>query len=252
VYDQGSAGDHWVLDANRQLVYRAGLARASALPRLHPSGETRTWWASLYAPYMATGIDGVWNDMNEPADFGGPNWTMPITNIHRGGGGLPPGFARAVPQRLRHADGAGLARGDSWPPIRTSVRSCFRGPISSAGTAMPRCGPATTWPIGTISYWSTTMTLNMGLSAQPFAGPDLLAGSSATGRRSLFARWMGVGVFMPFCRAHSDNVGVYRQGAVVVRAVDRGHLQDRDRAALPLAALSTTPCFRNRRKTVCR
>ena len=39
--------------------------------------------------YMATGIDGVWNDMNEPAVFDGPDGTMPENNWHRGGGDLP-------------------------------------------------------------------------------------------------------------------------------------------------------------------
>ena len=27
--------------------------------------ETRAWWGDLYKNYMAQGVDGVWNDMNE-------------------------------------------------------------------------------------------------------------------------------------------------------------------------------------------
>ena len=34
---------------------------------------------------MNYGIDGVWNDMNEPAVFDGPDGTMPFENVHRGG-----------------------------------------------------------------------------------------------------------------------------------------------------------------------
>ena len=33
--------------------------------------ETRTWWSGLYKDFMANGIDGIWNDMNEPASFNG-------------------------------------------------------------------------------------------------------------------------------------------------------------------------------------
>ena len=31
---------------------------------------------------MANGIDGIWNDMNEPSVFDGPGGTMPENNIH--------------------------------------------------------------------------------------------------------------------------------------------------------------------------
>lgn len=37
--------------------------------------------------YFQQGVDGVWNDMNEPAVFVGPTMTMPETNVHRGYGG---------------------------------------------------------------------------------------------------------------------------------------------------------------------
>ena len=40
---------------------------------------------------MANGIDGIWNDMNEPSVFDGPGGTMPENNIHLGGGNLPIG-----------------------------------------------------------------------------------------------------------------------------------------------------------------
>jgi alpha-glucosidase len=36
---------------------------------------------------FSTGIDGVWNDMNEPAVFNGPGFTMPLDNQHKGFGG---------------------------------------------------------------------------------------------------------------------------------------------------------------------
>lgn len=31
--------------------------------------RTRTWWASLVKDFISNGVDGIWNDMNEPAVF---------------------------------------------------------------------------------------------------------------------------------------------------------------------------------------
>ena len=51
-------------------------------------------------------------------------------------------------------------------------------------------------------YWSVTMTLNMGLSGQPFAGPDI-GGFFGSPSPSLYAHWIGVGGFFPFSRTHT-------------------------------------------------
>jgi alpha-glucosidase len=46
------------------------------------------------------------------------------------------------------------------------------------------------------------MTLNMGLSGQPFAGPDI-GGFFKTPTPALYAHWIGVGAFFPFSRTHT-------------------------------------------------
>ena len=51
-------------------------------------------------------------------------------------------------------------------------------------------------------YWSVTMTLNMGLSGQPFAGPDI-GGFFKTPTPDLYAHWIGVGALFPFSRTHT-------------------------------------------------
>lgn len=48
------------------------------------------------------------------------------------------------------------------------------------------------------------MSLNLGLSGQPFCGPDL-GGFAGGGDGALFARWFGVGAFFPLMRAHSEK-----------------------------------------------
>lgn len=31
--------------------------------------STRLWWANLVKDFISNGVDGIWNDMNEPAIF---------------------------------------------------------------------------------------------------------------------------------------------------------------------------------------
>lgn len=31
--------------------------------------EARAWWANLVKDFVSNGVDGIWNDMNEPAIF---------------------------------------------------------------------------------------------------------------------------------------------------------------------------------------
>ena len=91
------------------------------------------------------------------------------------------------------------------------------------------------------------MVLNLGLSGQPFAGPDI-GGFAGAGDGALFARWMGFGALLPFARGHTEQ-GQRPQGAVGVRARGRGHLPPRPGAALPAAARTCTRCSARRRET---
>lgn len=31
--------------------------------------KVRSWWANLVKDFISSGVDGIWNDMNEPAVF---------------------------------------------------------------------------------------------------------------------------------------------------------------------------------------
>jgi alpha-glucosidase len=46
------------------------------------------------------------------------------------------------------------------------------------------------------------MILNLGLSGQPFSGPDI-GGFDGNGDGAMFARWMGIGALLPFARGHT-------------------------------------------------
>jgi len=48
------------------------------------------------------------------------------------------------------------------------------------------------------------MVLNLGLSGQPFSGPDI-GGFSGNADAKLFQRWMGFGALLPFARGHTHH-----------------------------------------------
>jgi len=207
VYDQGSAGNHWVKTADGE-EYNANVWPGPCAFPDFTRPETRAWWAGLYGDFMSHGIDGVWNDMNEPAIF--PplgilgSKTMPEDNRHRGGGGLPPG-----PHALYHnvygmlmiratREGVQTANPDRRPFVLT--RSNYIGGQRYAATWTG--DNQATW---NHLRWSVTMILNLGLSGQPFSGPDI-GGHEFNTTRELFARWIGVGALFPFSRGHKTKV----------------------------------------------
>ncbi len=208
VYDQGTAGDNWVLDASGN-VYTGVVWPGDCHFPDFTRPAARTWWASLYGDFMAQGIDGVWNDMNEPGIFDGPGHSMPIECWHRGGGGLPEGphaqYHNVYGMLMVKASREGILA--AHPTKRPFVLSRANFIGGQRYAAMWTGDNVATW---NHLYYATPMVLNMGLSGQPFAGPDL-GGFADDGTADLFARWMGVGVFMPFCRAHADNAGIDKE-----------------------------------------
>ena len=111
VYDSGTERDVWVRDETGKPFIGDVWPGACVFPDF-TSADVRDWWAGLYEDFAAQGVDGVWNDMNEPAVFNSPGKTMPHDNQHRADAAFGgPGPAPALPQRLRNADGARDTRG---------------------------------------------------------------------------------------------------------------------------------------------
>lgn len=200
VYDQGSAGDHWVQKADGTEYNGEVWPGMCAFPDF-TRPQTRDWWGGLYKDFMATGIDGIWNDMCEPAVFNVSSKTMPEDNIHRGGGGLPEGphaqYHNVYGMLMVKASRQGIqkANPDKRPFVLT--RANFIGGQRYAAT----------WTGDNVANWehlgySVPMILNLGLSGQPFCGPDI-GGFVGDGDGQLFSRWLGVGAFFPFSRGHT-------------------------------------------------
>jgi alpha-glucosidase len=92
VYDSGQVIDAWVRNRNNQ-VFTGNVWPGLCVFPDFTRADVRRWWAGLYPFFLTSGVDGIWNDMNEPAVFNVDGHTMPTTNLHRAdpdlGGPLP-------------------------------------------------------------------------------------------------------------------------------------------------------------------
>src|ERR1043165_8267992 len=82
VYQQGRSGDHFLKDSRGEEYHGKVWPGECAFPDF-TRAATRQWWGGLYRGFMDQGIDGVGNDMNEPAIFDNEQKQMPEDNFHR-------------------------------------------------------------------------------------------------------------------------------------------------------------------------
>ncbi|MDE6633030.1 MAG: DUF5110 domain-containing protein, partial [Muribaculaceae bacterium] len=200
VDDQGTAADYWVKDASGKPYVGEVWPGPCHFPDF-TRPEVREWWGTLYKDYMATGIDGVWNDMNEPAIFNVETSTMPEDNRHLGGGGLAPGshlrYHNVYGYNMVKASRDGILDANPYKRPFVLTRSNFLGGHRYAATWT---GDNASDPA--LMKMSIPMTLNLGLSGQPFNGPDI-GGFFDDCTPELLAQWTSMGVYFPFVRNHS-------------------------------------------------
>ncbi|MDR0994865.1 MAG: DUF5110 domain-containing protein [Tannerella sp.] len=202
VYRSGHARDLFVHDAYHREYHGRVWPGECAFPDF-TRPEARAWWSGLYKNFLANGIDGIWNDMNEPSVFGGPDGTMPYSNIHLGGGSLPTGshlmYHDAYGRLMVEAtyDGMLEARPDKRPFVLS--RANLLG-----GQRFAACWTGDNAAIPAHEKMSIPMSITLGLSGQPFSGPDI-GGFLGNTSPDLFGEWMGFGAFFPFARGHATK-----------------------------------------------
>ena len=209
VYETGNEIDAWVRDRHG----RPFVGKVWPGPCVFPDytrKDVREWWGGLYKDWLRSGMDGIWNDMNEPAVFHSEGWTMPKDNFHRadaelGGPGPHDRYHNVYGMLMSQATFEGVAK----------VRPEKRPFVLTRATYLGGHRWAATWTGDNVASWehldtSIAMTLNLGLSGQPFAGPDI-GGFCEKGDGDLFARWMGFGALFPFARGHTGKGNIDKE-----------------------------------------
>ncbi len=199
-YETGLADGHFVLDPRGRPVQARVWPGKCHFPDFSRAA-TRRWWADLVERFVrASGVDGLWVDMNEPAVFDTPSRTLPDSARHRGsGGGDHARFHNAYGAWMAAATRAGLRR----------ARPRRRAFVLTRANHLAGTRHAATWTGDNRSRWkdlraSVPMILNLGLSGQPLAGPDV-PGFSGDPSAELFQRWFELAAFYPFARGHAEK-----------------------------------------------
>lgn len=158
--------------------------------------ETRSWWGEKMKFYQDAGVDGYWTDMNEPASWG--QFTPNLIEFSFEGTGVSHRKARNIygMQMARSAqEGAIKQRKKERPFILT--RSGYSG-IQRYAAAWTGDNVASEEHM----LAGVRLVNSLGMSGISFAGFDV-GGFAGEASKSLFARWMSIGVFTPLFRAHS-------------------------------------------------
>jgi alpha-glucosidase len=159
--------------------------------------KVRAWWGGLYKELVELGVAGVWNDMNEPAVFG--SGTFPNDVRHNFDG------QRGSHRKAHNVYGTQMMR-STYDGLKELMRNKRPFTISRAGYAgMQRYGSV--WTGDNIATWEHLRMGNiqcqrLSMSGVPFCGTDI-GGFSGEPDGELFTRWMQLGTFSPFMRAHS-------------------------------------------------
>lgn len=164
----------------------------------------RKWWGDKHRELLGKGIAGIWNDMNEPSDFTPDNPDRTKMTVPDGVMLENDGHPRSK-AKYHNAYGFNMCRGtlEGFKQHKPGERPFILTRSAYAGIQRY----AAVWTGDNHSWWehmaaSMPMHLNIGLSGVPFVGADV-GGFSDNASPELFARWMQLGVFTPFFRAHS-------------------------------------------------
>ncbi len=203
-YQEGINGDYFCKYIEGEIYYGDVWPGNSAFPDFTDE-RVREWWGDNHRFYTDLGIEGIWNDMNEPAVFNETK-TMDLKVLHKNDGD---------PKTHRELHNLyGLRMGEStYEGLKKQLSGKRPFLLTRAGySGVQRY--AAVWTGDNRSFWehlqmSLPMVMNLGMSGIPFSGPDV-GGFAHDSNGELLARWTQVGAFTPYFRNHSA-LGFARQ-----------------------------------------
>ncbi len=206
VYEEGRDRGYFVKTPQGE-TYRGEVWPGPAVYPDFLRSEVRHWWAGWHRDLLDAGVEGIWNDMNEPTDFTREIGTLPVEMVHlddRGNTRPHSEVHNLYGQLQTRATREALDkyRPDKRPFVLT--RAAYAG--SQRYSALWTGDNASTWENLEISI---PMMLNLGLSGYAFAGADI-GGFRGDCSGELLVRWTQAGALLPYFRNHSE-IGTARQ-----------------------------------------
>lgn len=233
IYDEGVQKDYFVKKADGSLFVGAVWPGRACFPDFLRE-DVRQWFGAKYHKLMDTGIEGFWNDMNEPAIFYSreglaerldhppvPHEDGTIDHFGQAIGWLNLSNAPEDYARFYHKVDGKMVRHDQVHNLYgyNMTRAASEGLASiapgkrfllfsrSSCIGMHRYGGV--WTGDNHSWWShlllnLKMLPSLNMCGFLYVGADL-GGFNADTSRDLLLRWLALGVFTPLMRNHSGS-----------------------------------------------
>ena len=206
VYDEGKSKNYFLQNADGTEYVGYVWPDASVFPDF-AKAEVRQWWGDLHQGFVADGVKGIWNDMNEPAIADKP---------FSSGLNMPTNPANSMihgdeQDHLTWGEGHNVY---ALLEDRATYEGLRRANPNERPFILTRSGSAgiqkyaAVWTGDNLDLWehlemSIAQLCNLGLSGVGFSGADI-GGFGGNGNPELFARWIQLGAFYPFSRGHSS------------------------------------------------
>lgn len=166
--------------------------------------EVRQWWGEKFSALTSKGVEGFWNDMNEPATWGQRipdivefGFEGNKTTIKEGHNVFGMQMVRATYEGTKK-----LLNGRR--PL-TITRATYSG-----GQRYSTIWTGDNFASDDHMLLGAKLVANLGLAGFSFSGPDV-GGFIGEPTKELMVRWMSLGAFTPFYRNHSAVDLNYRE-----------------------------------------
>lgn len=200
VFKRGKEGNHFTKKLDGEIFIGAVWPGDSAFPDFS-NKECREWWKSELKKFISEhGMDGIWNDMNEPCVFNNDHKTMLETCLHNSDNG--------VIEHKEFHNRYGFEMSRCSKEAQEELHPNERGFSMNRATYAGGQRYSSVWTGDNMSLWSQmrmsiSMNANLGISGFSFVGNDV-SGFGLDSSEELFIRWMEMGPFIPIFRNHSN------------------------------------------------
>jgi len=162
--------------------------------------DVQQWWGAAFKALTEPGVEGFWNDMNEPAAWGqNMPWLVK--------------FGEHYMTEVRNAYGMQMAKGtyEGTRKLMNGKRPFVLTRAAYSGTQRY----SAVWTGDNTAYdahmlLGQRLVNSLGLTGMSFTGVDI-GGFSGNPTPELMVRWNSLGVYTPMFRNHSQEGTIYRE-----------------------------------------
>lgn len=189
VFKRGKEGNHFTKKLDGEMFIGAVWPGDSAFPDFS-NKYCREWWKSELKKFISEhGMDGIWNDMNEPCVFNNDHKTMLETCLHNSDNG--------VIEHKEFHNRYGFEMSRCSKEAQEELHPNERGFSITRATYAGGQRYSSVWTGDNMSLWSQmrmsiSMNANLGISGFSFVGNDV-SGFGLDSSEELFIRWMEMG-----------------------------------------------------------